>query len=430
MKFEQLTQAKKVLLYGYGVEGQSTEAFLKSHFPHIQVDLYDDNFSESGLENKTFQKKSELCFTDYSLVIHSPGIPREKITGIEENKITSQTELFFENISEDERQKIIGITGTKGKSTTTQFCTDLLTNAGKTAKIAGNFGVPPLELLDELKTGDLDFIVFEISSFQLEHLQTSPHIAIFLNLFGDHLERHGTVEDYFLAKSNIFRYQINEDFLIMPEVSGKLLEFSRGNGRFVLSQELEEDLFAEDSVFRAKHFRQNLGTMRTLCQILKIEESVLEKTAQEFKGLSHRMELFVEKNGIRFVNDSIASNPTAAMAAVRFFGRDLGSIILGGKPSGDSWEGLLTLLLNETESIILLPNGDSLGDIIRTCEEVNFPSERIVHAECFEEIVTLAKEKTPTGKVCLLSPGAKSFDCFKSYREKGDVFKKLVNEIE
>ncbi len=417
MKFGTLQQAKNILIYGYGVEGKSTENFLKCRFPDSSIRLRDD----------AWDKHPE--FEDFDVIIRSPGIPREKITGVGIEKITSQTELFFGNLTEEERIKIIGITGTKGKSTTTQFCKDLLTNAGKKVKIAGNFGVPPLDLLDDLQRGTVDFIVFEISSFQLEHLQESPHIAIFLNLFGDHLERHGTVEEYFLAKSNIFRYQGKEDFLIVPDVSGKLLEFSRGIGRFILSRELSEELFGEDSVFRAHHFLQNLGTMRTLCDILKIPLELLEKTAKEFQGLEHRMELFVERNGIRFVNDSIASNPTAAMAAVRFFKNDLGSIVLGGRPSGDSWNELLTLLRDETSSIILLPNGESLHDILEMVEHIGFPSERIVQAESFEEIVALAKKQTPQGKVCLLSPGAKSFDCFKNYREKGEIFKKLVDSL-
>ncbi len=239
MKFKTLSNAKNILIYGYGVEGKSTENFLKARFPDSSIRLRDDAW-ETNPE-----------FAEFDVIIRSPGIPRSNITGVDEEKITSQTELFFGNLTEEERRKIIGITGTKGKSTTTQFCKDLLTNAGKKVKIAGNFGIPPLGLLDDLQRGTMDFIVFEISSFQLEHLQESPHIAIFLNLFGDHLERHGTVEEYFLSKSNIFRYQRNEDFLVVPEVSGKLLEFSRGIGRFILSRELSEELFHEDSVFRA-----------------------------------------------------------------------------------------------------------------------------------------------------------------------------------
>ncbi len=168
--------------------------------------------------------------------------------------------------------------------------------------------------------------------------------------------------------------------------------------------------------------------MRTLCDILNIPLEMLEKTAKEFQGLEHRMELFVERSGIRFVNDSIASNPTAAIAAVRFFKNDLGSIILGGRPSGDSWEELLTLLRDETEASILLPNGESLDDILKAAANIQFPPDRIIQAEALKDIVVLAKKQTPQGKVCLLSPGAKSFDCFKNYREKGEVFKRLVIE--
>ncbi len=418
MKFTALAQAKKILIYGYGVEGQSTEKFLKSHFPDLQINIYDDNLPE-------FEFKE---FEFYDLIICSPGIDRGKIKNGVESKITSQTELFFANITETERKKIIGITGTKGKSTTVQFCADLLTLAGKKVRIGGNFGVPPLDLWDDLRAGKIDRIIFEISSFQLEHLKASPHIALFLNLFGDHLDRHKTIENYFLAKANIFKYQTPEDFLIVPEVSGKLLEFSRGKGRFVLASPLSEDFFPKDSIFRALHFRQNLGTVKTLCDILKIPAKVLEKTAQKFKGLPHRMEFFAEKNGIRFVNDSIAVNPTAVMAAVQFFKDDLGSIILGGRSGGDSWETLLTLLRDQTSALILLPNGESFDEILRTAKMLHFPPQRILQAETLEEITDIALKNTPPKTVCLLSPGAKSFDRFKDYREKGKAFKRFVEQ--
>jgi len=166
--------------------------------------------------------------------------------------------------------------------------------------------------------------------------------------------------------------------------------------------------------------------MKTLCDILRISFETLKKTAQEFKGLPHRMEFFAEKNGIRFVNDSIAVNPTAVMAAVQFFKDDLGSIILGGRSGGDSWEKLLTLLRDETNALVLLPQGESFDDILHTAHHLHFPSGRIIQSENLESITHIALKKTPPKTVCLLSPGAKSFDRFKDYREKGNAFKSFV----
>ncbi|MCF7812553.1 UDP-N-acetylmuramoyl-L-alanine--D-glutamate ligase [Candidatus Gracilibacteria bacterium] len=415
MKAEQLKKAKSILIYGYGVEGQSTEKFLTHHFPNLQIHIFDDHREE-------FSRITDLNTFDF--IFRSPGVPIRKLQNIPAEKITSQTEFFLENISEEERRKTVGITGTKGKSTTTKFCQELLQNAGKNVAIAGNFGVPPLDLLPDLP--QYDFIIAELSSFQLEFVKQSPHIAIFLNLFPDHLERHKTVDEYFRAKSNLWRHQQEEDVLIVPEKTGLKIDFSWIHARLVLSPPLPKSIFPENSVFRADHFRENLGTIQSLCEILKISEEIVEKTARNFKGLPHRMELFAEKNGVRFVNDSIASNQGASLAAVKFFKNDLGSILLGGRPSGDNWNCLLTFLKDETESLLLLPDGESFDAITQTLRDIQFPEKRILHRQNFEDIVRTGISMTPKGKICLLSPGAKSFDLFADYQERGNTFKSIV----
>ncbi|MCF7917525.1 UDP-N-acetylmuramoyl-L-alanine--D-glutamate ligase [Candidatus Gracilibacteria bacterium] len=422
MKFSLLASNAKILIYGYGDEGRSTEKFFKENYPQFKISLFDENKTEPEFLKPGFK------FQDFDLIVRSPGVPREKIDA-PTNKITSQVELFFENLSESERQKTIGITGTKGKSTTTKFCAELLQNTGRTVAIAGNFGVPPLDVLPAFQKGEYDFVILELSSFQLEHLSNSPHIAILLNLYRDHLERHQTVEKYHAAKSNLFRHQHADDFLIVPEETGAFLDMTLFKGRCIFSSTIQESLFPETSVFRALHFRQNFGTMKSLCDILKIPETLLQKTAHEFQGLPHRMEIFTEKNGIQFVNDSIASNPSASLAAVKFFGKKLGSIILGGRPSGDSWTELLQVIKTQTNALVLLPDGDSLEVIQKTLADIQFPHQRVIHQKNFEEIVEAGLSHTPKGKVCLLSPGAKSFDKFPNYKEKGNTFKKLVNAL-
>lgn len=417
MKLNDFSAFKKVLIYGYGAEGKSSEKFLKENFPHLEVSIFDENIAEFSTPQD---------FDDFDVIIRSPGVPREKIAGVSVDKITSQVELFLANLDEERRKKIIGITGTKGKSTTTKFCSELLTRAGYTVGIVGNFGVPPLDIWKDFEDGNYDFLVAELSSFQLEHVSHSPHIAIVLNLFQDHLDRHQTIDAYHAAKLNLVRYQDENDFVITPEETGTFLDLSICRGRIIFSHIFPEEAFPTDSIFRAVHFRQNFGTLVSLCDILKIDHALLQKTAHSFQGLPHRMELFTEKNGIQFVNDAIASNPAAALAAVSFFGEKLGSIILGGKPSGDSWETLLQKIKTDTQSLILLPGGDSYEEVVKTLQKIDFPSDRVIHKENFEEIVEAGFSHTPQGKVCLLSPGAKSFDRFKNYGQKGNTFKKIV----
>jgi UDP-N-acetylmuramoylalanine--D-glutamate ligase len=416
MNLKDFSTFKKVLLYGYGTEGRSSEKFFQKHFSHLEISIFDDSLNSKSRE-----------FEQYDAIIRSPGVPKEKITPISPKKITSQTELFFASLNEKQRKKIIGITGTKGKSTTTKFCSEFLDRAGHSVGIIGNFGIPPLEVWQDFENGKYDFLVAEFSSFQLESVRHSPHIAIVLNLFADHLDRHKSIEKYHDAKKNIVQYQKKNDILILPEEMKSVFDISTYKSHILYSKTFPKKYFPLNSSFRALHFRQNLGTLLSLCDVLKIDQSFLYQTAKYFQGLPHRMEFFAEKNGIRFVNDAIATNPKASLAAVTFFGKNLGSIILGGTPSGDSWKNLLQKIKNDTSSILLLPEGKSLHEISATLHQIDFPQNRIFGGENLTEIVKIALTHTPKGMVCLLSPGAKSFDRFENYRQKGDTFKKLIH---
>ncbi|MCF7906155.1 UDP-N-acetylmuramoyl-L-alanine--D-glutamate ligase [Candidatus Gracilibacteria bacterium] len=410
MKFENFSSLQKILLYGYGREGQSSEQFLKSKFPHISLTIFED---KEGLP--------KLDFSSFDLILVSPGVPRKKITGVIPEKIMSQTELFFENLPEEKRKRVIGITGTKGKSTTVKFCAEMLENAGKKGAIGGNYGVPLLDLYDDFLGDTLEWIVCELSSYQLEHLKVSPHISIFLNFFPDHLDRHGTTENYFNAKKNLWSHQKSGDIFIVPEVSRTLIGKSPQNPIF--AKPAPEEFFPKNSILRFLHFRQNLGAVVKLAELLQIPEEVLQKTAQKFQGLPHRLEFVAKKNDIRFYDDSISTNPDSTLASVNAFGEKLGSIILGGQDRNQKFDTLLARLKELRVQIIVLQSEIS-DRIFRTAEKQNI--EKIILAKDIPGAVYSATQKTLKRKICLLSPAAPSYDRFKNFQEKGSVFQKEV----
>ena len=458
MKFEKLAKAKNILIYGYGVEGKSNFTFLSQKFPEKNIEIFDENipeFSESkNLKSNTSfgclgGSQNECCpipgrarerdgvpFAHFDCIVTSPGIPRTKLTNVPEEKFTSNTEIFFENLPESARKKVIGISGTKGKSTTVKFCAEVLQSAEYSVKTGGNYTPPLLDLFDDFVKVGIDFLVAELSSFQLEHLKVSPHIAIFLSFFPDHIDRHGEMEKYFEAKKNLWAHQTPNDFLIVPENLILPSPFGRGAGgegdsQLLFSHPIPSDFFPETSVFRAPHFLENFGTVVSLLNVLKVSNphEVLKKIAKKFRGLPHRLEFFAEKNGIQFFDDSIATNPESSIVAVKFFGKNLGSIILGGQFPHAKFESLLEAIRDETDALVLLPDTEVQPKILAAAEKINFPVERIIRGKDLAEIVKRAFEKTPPHKACLLSPAAKSLDQFKNYRERGDAFKKLVREF-
>jgi UDP-N-acetylmuramoylalanine--D-glutamate ligase len=427
MKFEQIKAYKKILIYGYGLEGKSSERFLKLRFPHLQIDIFDAN-----KEGEAFVVSPDLEVYDFIVV--SPGVPRQKFENIS-TTLTSNTEIFFHNLSSEKRKKVLGVTGSKGKSTTSKFLKTFLQIARIKVGLAGNIGVPLLDLFDDFAKDELEYLVAELSSFQLENLDVSPGISVFLNIFPDHLDRHGDLPRYFGVKANIFVHQEMGDFLVFPEGMVPILNSSTLSDkgiRLVVSESLSVDLFPENSIWRAEHFRSNLGVVRTVGQILKLPniENLITQTAGKFTGLAHRLEFVAEKGGVRFYNDSIAVNPEAAIAAVKFFGMSLGGIILGGISGGGPLESLLRVIQREAPEAQVLLLDSPLTDLVREAAGVvDFSKEKIIDCENLEIAVRDSLERISAGKSCVLSPAGKSFDMFKNFEERGNQFKALVNSL-
>ncbi|NJP03683.1 UDP-N-acetylmuramoyl-L-alanine--D-glutamate ligase [Candidatus Gracilibacteria bacterium] len=408
------------------MEGKSSERFLKEKCPNVEIKIFDDhNPSFGSCVSCEFKRACQ----DADAIVVSAGISREKVAEEYREKCTSNVEMFFHNIGEKSRKKIIAIGGTKGKSTTTKFCAEFLNEAGLNAKIGGNYGTPLLDLFDDIENQKIEYIVAELSSFQLEHLNVSPHIAIFLNLFPDHLDRHGDIKEYFSAKQNLWRHQTKEDFLIVPEVFLDPIAHTHPKGRLLSAPSLEKETFPEHSIFRANHFLENFGTVAFVGQILQIELTphFLAKTAEQFTGLPHRLELFAEKNNVRFYNDSISTNVGSALAAIEFFQDSLGSIILGGQDRKQDFSYLCeTLPKIAPNAFVIVYESEISPLLIQTLKEHDVP---FYSAKTLEEAAEIAVKKTPKKSHCVFSPAAPSFDVFKNYIERGNLWKEYVNNL-
>jgi UDP-N-acetylmuramoylalanine--D-glutamate ligase len=418
MKFEKLKSAQKILIFGFGIEGKVTKKFLHSKFPKSEIVVYDENISEYS-ERKDFD--------DFDVIVVSPGVSRAKFSENLKSKLTSCTEIFFDNLPESVRKRTIGISGSKGKSTTTKFIAEFLTNAEFKTEIIGNFGRPALEIFDDFVNEKIDFCVAELSSFQLENLQTSPHIAIFLSFFPEHLSRHNNEKNYFEAKANLWRHQRMGDVLIAPESLRLILEKERNTKIFTLK--ISEEFFLKDSIFQADHFRRNFGTIVALADVLALlnAKRIFQKTAQNFTGLPYRCEFFYESEGKKFYDDSISTNPNSAIAAIHFFNKKLGTIILGGEDAGGSFEELFLAFTElKINPKLIIIDSEITSKILSSAQKKGFSNFEIF--DDFEKAVKSAVIQTPRNKVCILSPAGKSFDRFSNYKERGEIFKRIVRD--
>ena len=414
MKLKDL-ENKRVLILGFGREGQDTFLFLRKLFPKKTIGIAD---RVEGLKFKTQNSKLHLgkdylkSLGDYDVIIKSPGVPIhlpeiEKV--FKENKITSQTELFFQNCP----GKIVGITGTKGKSTTTSLIYEILKKGRLKVHLVGNIGNPVLSLL--LKAKPSDIFVFELSSHQLYNLKLSPHVAVFLNLYAEHLDYYKNIREYALAKANITLNQNKNDYLVFNSADKIVKEFAKKSK-------------AKKIPVKGDYYDLDKNAARAAGKIFRIPPKVIEKAIEEFKPLPHRLELVGTLRGITFYNDALATIPEATMAAIDFLGKNVETIMLGGFERNIDFKNLAKKVLkSKIKTVILFP---TTGERIWK-EIVKLKSRGALNhffVDNMEDAVKLAYKHTGKGKICLLSTASSSFSIFKDYKEKGDLFKKYVKE--
>ena len=446
---------KRILLLGFGREGQSTFSLIHKILP--QQSLYIADADESIMENPLVIGNPDVFFKtgpDYlkgidafDLIIKSPGISLKDIDyPVDRAKITSQTDLFLEVYS----KQVIGITGTKGKSTTSTLLHSILRRAGKDAILLGNIGRPAFNSIEDIHPDTL--IVYEMSSHQLEYISVAPHISVLLNLFQEHLDAYSSFRDYQLAKMNILRYQNEEDFFIYNAddsiISGLVNEFHvrRNYQPFSFENELADGSFIRNGVImysddcfsqpvldlnrkrklKGDHNVKNIMAVINACKILGIENEIIQEGIAGFTGLEHRMEYAGLYQGIHFYNDSIATIPEAAIEAVKAL-ETVDTLILGGFDRGIDYSGLAQYLSASTVRNFIF-TGEAGKRIMDLLEPVKKKDHRLFLVQKFDDFLDLALKHTLPGAICLLSPAAASYDEFQNFEMRGSRFKGLLRD--
>jgi UDP-N-acetylmuramoylalanine--D-glutamate ligase len=403
---------KKIMILGYGREGKDTFLFLKKHFPKSELAVADANPDLRTKEKaKFFLGKDYLShLKDYDVIIKSPGIPFKSLPEHILPRITTQTELFFDNCP----GVIVGITGTKGKSTTSSLIYEILKAGGKKVHLLGNIGTPVLSFLD--KAAKKDIFVHELSSHQLYGLRKSPHVSVFLNIFPEHLDYYRSFKEYARAKANITLHQKRGDYLIYNSKDKLVSSFCKKSK-------------ARKIPILGEYYELDRNAAREAAKIFKIPSAVAERAIKRFKGLENRLELVGTFKGITFYNDSLATIPEAALLAIDSLGNNVETVILGGFDRGLDFKKLAKgIIKSRIKTLVLfLPTGRRIWKEVSGLDK----NKKIRHffAKNMEEAVKLCFEKTGKGKICLMSPASPSFGMFRDYKERGDMFKKYVKRL-
>ncbi|MDD4409455.1 MAG: UDP-N-acetylmuramoyl-L-alanine--D-glutamate ligase [Candidatus Pacebacteria bacterium] len=435
MKISQLGR-KNVIILGFGREGYDTYSYLRKIFPAKTFIIADKrrlvDFDEKMRKRLSADKSLVLSLgDDYldiisagSVIIRTPGISMSSISKRAEGCfVTSQTELFFDNCP----ARIIGVTGTKGKSTTSSLVYSLLKNNKMKTYLLGNIEKPALSYLSKIEK--TDWVVYELSCHQLQNLQKSPHISIFLNLYPEHLDYYRSMKEYFLAKANIFLHQKKSDYLIFnPQVKSIVnMADEIVSKKMEINKRQYEDFFKENGglVSQITH-DDNIVTVLEVAKILKIPEGVVLKTMKGFEKLPHRLEYVGNHEGVDFYDDSIATIPEALIHALNVLGDNVETLIVGGLNRGIRFDKLgKRIKESNVKNIVLFP--DSGKEIKNEILKYD-PESRIVFFDTdkMEEAISFVFKKTVKGKICLLSPASPSFNIFKDYKERGEAFKKVI----
>ncbi len=439
---------KRIVVLGLGVSNRPLVRLLLSYgcdvtgcdrTPREKLDAEILGLEESGCKLRLGDTYLENLSAD--IVFRTPGMhpanPALQALAAAGAQITSEMEVFFELCP----CKIIAVTGSDGKTTTTTLISEFLKAAGKTVWLGGNIGTPLLPVCDRITPQDI--AVVELSSFQLMDMKRSAHVAVVTNLAPNHLDMHRDMDEYVDAKTNIFKYQTANDKLIVNADNAITVAFT-GNGttrRFsrksegdvcldgeVITRDGSPVLNKQDILLPGEHNVENY-----MAAILAVEgivsDDVICHVAKTFGGVEHRIELVRIKDGVRFYNDSIASSPSRTIAGLRSFPEKV-LLIAGGYDKHIPYDVLGPEICQHVKTVFV--NGATAGQIRAAVE--NTPgyvpgTPEIVDCEGFTDAVNKAAAAAKTGDVVLMSPASAAFDQFKNFMERGKYYKKLVSEL-
>lgn len=385
----------------------------------------------------------DIIYRTPGMKFHLPELDKARSKGI---AVTSEMETFFELCP----AKIIAVTGSDGKTTTSTLIAKMLEAEGHKIHLGGNIGRPLLPIIEEISPED--YVVAELSSFQLISMRQSPDIAVLTNIAPNHLDIHKDMEEYIDAKKNIFLHQnafsklvLNMDnslsYGMKPLARGQTLAFSRVNKpEYGASIDSNNQIFMNSSgaqtkvmdradiKLRGDHNVENyLAAISAVWGIVGIDSIV--KVARDFGGVEHRMEFVRELNGVKWYNDSIATNPTRTIAGLNAFDKKI-TLIAGGYDKQIPFAPLIPKIIEKVNTLILIgATAEKIESELKAHEAYDASGIKIFRAETLENAVKLAKENSAAGDIVSMSPACASFDMFKNFEERGNRFKLEVNSL-
>ena len=387
-------------------------------------------------ENYLDGLQADLVFRTPGMHPENPALVKLRQAGAE---VTSEMEVFFELCP----CMLIAVTGSDGKTTTTTLISEMLKAAGKTVWLGGNIGTPLLPLCRQMK--ETDFAVVELSSFQLMDMQFSPHIAVITNLAPNHLDVHKDMEEYVQAKKNIYRYQTENDLLVVNldnaitaplEGPGATRHFARVgktetgvcmDGYWIVrdgTAVLDSRTIAIPGVHNIENYMAAISAVEGL-----VDDDVIRTVAETFGGVEHRIELVRVKDGVRYYNDSIASSPSRTIAGLNSFTQRV-ALIAGGYDKQIPFDVMGPYVCRSVSRLYL--NGATAGKIraaVESCPDYTPGNPQIIDCADFTDAVKKAAADASSGDIVLMSPACAAFDQFKNFMERGSYFKKLVGEL-
>ncbi|RKO67456.1 UDP-N-acetylmuramoyl-L-alanine--D-glutamate ligase [Desulfofundulus salinus] len=447
-------EGQKVLVIGAGKSGVAVSRFLAGKGARVVLTDRKEAASFDPPLSSFLPPEVELVLGRYpeveegsfDLVVISPGVPltippaaRARELGI---PVTGELELAYGLA----RAPIVAITGTNGKTTTTSLVGQIFADAGIKTLVAGNIGQPLITEVE--KYGPNDLIVLEVSSFQLETTRSfRPRVAAILNITPDHLDRHGNMEGYVAAKARIFANQAGDDYTVLnyddpltrdlaSVCPGKVIFFSRRhnledgvivhNGYIAVREGEAVHPVLPASALRipGAHNLENALAAVACAWVLGIREAQLAATLHHFSGVPHRLEFVVEINGVKYINDSKGTNPEASIKALEAYDQPI-VLLAGGRNKGNDFTTFARLVKEKVRVLVVL--GECAREIEAAARAAGVGE--IIRAQDFRDAVFQAYRAARPGEVVLLSPACASWDMFKSYEERGEMFKKLVHEL-
>ncbi|MDA1316825.1 MAG: UDP-N-acetylmuramoyl-L-alanine--D-glutamate ligase [bacterium] len=407
MKLAQL-EHKTILIVGYGMEGKATKSFLEKYVPSSRITVTDASNGKDYLAHQA----------NYDIVIKTPGIPPRDLSV----PYTTATNIFFANLPT--RVQTIGVTGSKGKSTTASLIYHILASSGKKTKLVGNIGSP---MLDSLKLDDTETIyVIELSSYMLTDIKFSPHISVITSLFPEHIPYHKTVEEYYVAKQNIVAHATPNDYYIYNPAYPQLADWAKGTS--AISTPYKTGIPETTSKLIGAHNKDNIAAAYSACSLLNISDANFTFAVSTFEPLPHRLQTVGTVHGITFIDDAISTTPESTMAALEAVD-NVQTIFLGGEDRGYDFSQLINMLYDKhIQHIVVFPDSGN-----RIAEELHIKHPDILtiyHAQDMNSAVDYAFKHTSEGSICLLSCASPSYSLWKNFQEKGDQFKKCIQAHE